>query len=221
MARIAILGGHGQIARHLHPVLVQLGHTPVALVRDPGYADELGLLGAETRVLDLEQADVAEYAAALADCDAVVFAAGGGADGNVERKRTVDLGASLKAQEAAGRAGARRFVQISAIGVDQPLGEDVEPVWRAYVEAKRDADAALRDSNLAWTILRPGRLTDDAPTGRVELGPEVERGEVTRGDVAQVVAAVLDDDATVGRQLEVIGGRTAIADALRALASGG
>ena len=86
----------------------------------------------------------------------MVFAAGGGADGDIERKRTVDLEGSLKSIEGARLAGIDRFVQISAIGVDDPLPDDTGDVWRAYVEAKRDADAALRASDLAWTIIRPG-----------------------------------------------------------------
>ena len=102
-----------------------------------------------------------------------MFAAGGGPDGNMERKRTVDLEGSLKSIEGARQAGIDRFVQVSAINVDEPLPDGTGDVWRAYVEAKRDADAALRDSDLAWTIIRPGRLTDDPATGLVSLGPDV------------------------------------------------
>lgn len=214
MSRIAVVGGHGNVARHLHPLLVAAGHTPVALVRTEGYRAELEEQGAEVRLLDLEQDDVAGYATAFAGCDAVVFAAGGGADGNIERKRTVDLEGSLKSIEAARRAGISRFVQISAIGVDDPLPEDTSAVWRAYVEAKRDADAALRASDLAWTILRPGRLTDDPATGRVALGPDVARGDVTRADVAAVVAGVLETEASVGAQWNLVGGETPVADTL-------
>jgi uncharacterized protein YbjT (DUF2867 family) len=144
-----------------------------------------------------------------------VFAAGGGPDGNVERKRTVDLEGSLKSIEGARQAGIQRFVQISAIGVDDPLPPDTGDVWRAYVEAKRDADAALRESGLAWTILRPGRLTDDPPTGRVALGPDVARGEVTRADVAAVVAVVLDTPDSAGRQWNLVNGDTPVEAAVR------
>ena len=98
-------------------------------------------------------------------------------------------------------------MQVSAISVDEPLPDDASPVWKAYVEAKRDADAALRDSGLDWTILRPGGLTDGPGTGRVALGPDVERGEVPRADVAEVVAAVLEDPATIGRQWVLVGRR--------------
>jgi uncharacterized protein YbjT (DUF2867 family) len=214
MSRIAIVGGHGQVALHLHPELVRRGHTPVALVRKEEYRRQLQDLGAEVRILDIEVQDAAAFAEAFSGCAAVVFAAGGGPDGNIERKRTVDLEGSLKSIEGARTAGIGRFVQVSAIGVDDPPPEDTGDVWRAYVEAKRDADAALRESDLAWTILRPGRLTDEPGTGRVSLGPDVARGEVPRADVAAVVAAVLDVDSTVGKQWNLVRGDESIEEAV-------
>lgn len=212
--RVAIVGGHGKVALQLHPLLVAAGHTPVALVRDEDYRPELEALGAEVGMLDIERADAPVFAHAFAGCDAVVFSAGGGPDGNVERKRTVDLEGSLKSIEGAREAGIRRFVQVSAINVDDPLPSGTGAVWRAYVEAKRDADAALRGSDLDWTIIRPGRLTDDPGTGRVALGPDVPRGDVPRADVAAVLAAVLDDDATIGRQWNLVSGDTPVAEAV-------
>ncbi len=216
MTRIAVVGGHGQIARLLHPLLLEAGHQPVALVRRQEHAEALTADGVETRLLDIEASTGTEFAAAFAGCDAVVFAAGGGPDGNIERKRTVDLEGSLKSIAGAEEAGIRRFVQISAIGVDQPLPDDVGDVWRAYVEAKRDADAALRASDLDWTILRPGGLTDQPATGQVQIRGTVERGEISRADVAAVVAAVLDDVHTIGHQWEVVGGDQTVAEALAA-----
>ncbi|MCW2796188.1 SDR family oxidoreductase [Nocardioides sp.] len=214
MSRIAIVGGHGKVARHLLVVLRRAEHTPVALVRRDAYRKELEGRGAEVRLLDIEQRDANAFAAAFEGCDAVVFAAGGGPDGNKERKRTVDLEGSLKSIEGARLAGIDRFVQISAIGVDNPLPDDTDEVWRAYVEAKRDADAAVRESGLAWTIIRPGRLTDDPATGLVSLGPDVARGDVTRADVAAVVAAVLDHDGAIGRQWNLVNGDLPVHEAL-------
>jgi uncharacterized protein YbjT (DUF2867 family) len=215
MSRIAVVGGHGQVARHLLVALRRSEHDPVALVRREEYREELESRGAEVRLLDIESADKAGFAAAFEGCGAVVFAAGGGPDGNEERKRTVDLEGSLKSIAGAQRAGIDRFVQVSAIGVDGPLPADTDRVWRAYVEAKRDADAALRDSGLDWTIIRPGRLTDDPATGLVTLGPDVPRGEVTRADVAAVLAAVLDEPSTIGKQWNLVNDRTPVADAVR------
>lgn len=217
MTRIAIVGGAGNIARLLHPLLQAAGHQPVALVRRPEQAEELEADGIETRHLDIENEDEAAFARAFEGCQAVVFAAGGGADGNIERKRLVDLEGSLKSIAAARRVGISRFVQVSAIHVDQPVGDDVSPVWRAYVEAKRDADAALRTSGLDWTIIRPGGLQDDPATGLIALADELPRGDVPRADVAQVIATLLDTGAGLGRQWELTSGDTPIREAIAAL----
>jgi uncharacterized protein YbjT (DUF2867 family) len=216
MSRIAIVGGHGKVARLLTSQLVDAGHTPVSLVRNPDHVAELEGLGAETVLLDIESSDEDAFGEAFAGVDAVVFAAGGGADGNIERKKTVDLGGSVKSIAGAKQAGVRRFVQISAIGVDEPLPDDAEDTWVAYVDAKRDADAALRASDLDWTIVRPGGLTDDAPTGRVTLAEKVDRGEIPRGDVAAFIVAALEDDSTIGHQWEVVSGDTPIREAIQA-----
>ena len=215
MTRIAIVGGHGQIARLLHPMLLGAGHEPVALVRSQEQAAGLEAAGVTARLLDIEASGSEAFAGAFEGCEAVVFAAGGGPDGNLDRKRTVDLEGALKSIEAAQQVGIRRFVQVSAINVDEPVAEDASPVWKAYVEAKRDADAALRESGLDWTILRPGRLTDVPGTGRIALG-DVPRGEVARADVAETVVAVLDDPASVGHQWNVVGGDLDVRDAVAA-----
>jgi uncharacterized protein YbjT (DUF2867 family) len=217
--RIAIVGGHGQVARHLHPILVAAGHRPVALVRRADYRAELEALGAEVALLDIENEGADAFAAAFTECDAVVFSAGGGPDGNATRKRTVDLEGSLKSIEGAKSVGITRFVQVSAINVDEPLPADTGEVWRAYVEAKRDADAALRDTGLDWTIIRPGRLTDDPGTGLVSLGPDLARGDVSRADVAAVLAAVVDAEDTIGKQWNLVAGDTPVAEAVQAAAA--
>ncbi|RYJ05594.1 MAG: hypothetical protein EON52_10755 [Actinomycetales bacterium] len=96
----------------------------------------------------------------------------------------------------------------------QSRPDDTGAVWRAYVEAKRDADAALRTSGLDWTIIRPGGLTDDPGTGKVALGSDVARGEVTRDDVAAVLAEVIDTGHGIGKQWTLMGGDTEIKDAV-------
>jgi uncharacterized protein YbjT (DUF2867 family) len=212
--QVAVVGGHGQIARLLHPLLLEHGRQPVALVRSDAQRAAVEELGAHARLLNIEQADATAFASAFQGCDAVVFAAGGGPDGNATRKRTVDLEGSLKSISGAHAAGITRFVQVSAIGVDDALPEDTDAVWRAYVEAKRDADEAVRMSGLDWTILRPGRLTDDPGAGLVALGSAVTRGEVPRADVAAVVAAVIDDDRALGRQWNLVGGELTVDEAI-------
>ncbi|MFY0409546.1 SDR family oxidoreductase [Solicola sp. PLA-1-18] len=216
MARIAIVGGHGKIAQQLIGQLAGAGHTPVALIRKPEQVADLEQLGAETAIVDIENDDAATFAQAFAGADAVVFTAGGGADGDIARKKSVDLGGSVKSVDGAKQAGVSRFVQVSAISVDEPVADDAGDVWKAYVDAKRDADTQLRDSGLDWTIVRPGGLTDDPATGQVALAEKVERGDVPRADVAAFIVAALDDPRTVGKQWELVSGDVALAEAISA-----
>ncbi|WP_084125044.1 SDR family oxidoreductase [Demequina sp. NBRC 110054] len=214
--KVAIVGGAGKVARRLIPLLVARGIDVVPLVRRQEQATELESIGVSPRLLDIESASADEWVEALRGCDAVVFSAGGGADGNVERKRTVDLEGSTNAIEAARSLHIHRFVQVSAIGVDSPPDESRGEAWVAYVHAKRDADVALRASGLRWTILRPGRLTDDEPSGHIALGEEVGYGSIPRADVAATIFACLRDPATVGKQWELVSGEIAIGDAVAA-----
>ena len=216
MAQIAIVGGNGKIARHLIAALKATGHTPLALVRNTDHGAELEALGAKVGVLDIENSTDSDFGAAFAGSDAVVFVAGGGADGNIERKRTVDFEGSVKSIAGARAAGISRFVQISAMSVDKPLAADAGDVWTAYVEAKRDADVALRASELDWTIIRPGALTDDEATGSITLGEDVGRGQIPREDVAALLTAVIADGRTIGKQWEAVSGDKTIIDSVSA-----
>ena len=217
MSRVAIVGAHGKVAQQLMRVLYDQGDDFVGIVRNDDHAEDVYRLGGEGVLVDIESATADELAAAISGCDAVVFTAGAGGGSGVERKRTVDYGGSVKSAEAAVKAGVRRFVQVSAWGVDSPVAEDAEPDWRAYVDAKRDADTALRQSGLDWTILRPGALTFDDGTGLVTLGESVERGSIPREDVARLIAACLDEPGTIGQTWEAVSGDTPIAEAVRAL----
>ena len=214
--RVAIVGGAGKVARQLVPLLLEAGLEAVPLARRDEQLDELAALGATPRKLDIEAAGVEDFLHVFDGCNAIVFSAGGGADGNVERKRTVDLGGSLKSISAAKSLGIDRFVQVSAIGVDKPADASRGDAWVAYVAAKRDADQALRRSQLAWTILRPGALTDDPGTGLISLGDKVPRGSIPRADVAATILECLRIENTVRHQWELVSGDTPIQDAINA-----
>jgi uncharacterized protein YbjT (DUF2867 family) len=218
MSTVVIVGGHGKVALRLAEALTGQGHTVRSTIRSEAQGADIEHAGAEPYLLDIEGSDAEDFAEVFGDAHAVVFSAGAGGDGNIDRKRAVDLEGSLKSIEAAKLAGISRFVQVSAIGVDNPLPEDTDPVWRAYVEAKRDADVALRASGLDWTIVRPGRLTDGPATGQVQVGDHLPSGDISRSDVAAVIVAALEDDSTIGAQFELTEGDRTIADALASLA---
>lgn len=213
---VAIAGGHGKIGMLLGAELGRRGERARGLIRDPGQADDLRREGIEPVLCDLEDADAAAVAAAVRGADAVVFAAGAGPGSGGERKRTMDLGGALKLIEAARAEGVGRYVMVSAMGAADPPAAGGE-VFGEYLRAKADADRALVASGLDFTIVRPGRLSDEPGTGRVRVGESLERGEVPRADVAAVLAAVLGVPNAIGRTFDLVAGETPIEAAVESL----
>ena len=211
--RIIIAGGHGQIARQLGRLVADAGHEPVGLIRNAEHVTDLESDRIGWTLIDFEDTDLAQMTDAVRGADVVVFAAGGGADGNAQRKETVDKGAAILLADAAEAAGVSRYVMVSAMGIDG-LDEDSDDVFQVYLRAKRDADDHLRATDLDWTVVKPGRLTDDVPTGRVRIAEHLEGGSVTRGDVAHVLAEVVETDSTIGKTFDILGGDVAIAEAV-------
>ena len=207
---VAIAGGHGQIALRLTRLLHESGHQVSSLIRNPDHADDVRDAGGDPVVCDLEEADDALVANAVRGADAVVFAAGAGPGSGPQRKGTMDLGGAVKLISAAKAAGISRYVMVSSINADaNHPGDDT---FSVYLRAKGQADDELAASGLDYTIVRPGPLTNDAGTGRVAL--DAGRGEVTRDDVAAVLAAVINEPGTIGRTFDLSGGDTPIDQAL-------
>lgn len=213
--RVVIAGGHGKIAKLLERELAGRADTALGLIRNPDHAAALRAAGAEPVVCDLEHTDVDT----LAGADAVVFAAGAGPGSGAARKDTVDRGAAVLLADAAVRAGVRRYLLVSSMGVDDAPTDGTDDVWAAYLRAKKAAEDDVTSRDLDVTVLRPGRLTDDAPEGRITLARHVNGGAISRADVARVLLALLYAPGTAGHTLELVGGDTPIADAIAAVAA--
>jgi uncharacterized protein YbjT (DUF2867 family) len=197
-------------------LLSEAGHEAVGIIRNPDQAADLLVVGGIPLVMDLEHTDVETVATDLVGVDAVVFAAGAGPGSGAERKWTVDRDAAILMADAAEHAGVRRYVMISARRADD-YDPDSDEVFSIYLRAKSEADANLRTRDLDWTIVRPGGLTDDPPTGKVTIADDTGDGTIPRADVAAVVVEALVERLAIRRQFEVISGDQPIAEALRQL----
>lgn len=215
MSRIVIIGGHGKVALLAAPLLVEDGHKVVSLIRDPAQADDVAATGAVPLVLSVEESSEVELAGALTGADAVVWSAGAGGKGGPERTEAVDRHAAIRSMNAAEAVGVPRYVMVSFLGCygDDPVPAD-HPL-RAYAMAKLAADRHLQTTGLDWTILGPGALTLEEPTGRIAVG-RVGPGEDTstsRANVAALISAVLDEPASVGKVIPFRDGDTPVAEA--------
>jgi uncharacterized protein YbjT (DUF2867 family) len=211
MARVIVIGGHGKVALQLARILTERGDQISSVFRNPEHSDDVAATGAKPVVADIERLDTSALADLVAGHDAVVFSAGAGG-GNPARTYAVDRDAAIRVIDAATQAGVKRFVMVSYFGAGPDHGVPQDDPFFAYAEAKGAADTHLRASDLDWTVLGPGRLTLEPATGRIVLAKG--KGEVSRADVALVVAAALADDSTVRRTIEFNNGDIPVAEAL-------
>ncbi|WP_161894037.1 NAD(P)H-binding protein [Gordonia spumicola] len=218
MADIIIIGGHGKIARLLAPLLTERGDNVTSVIRKPDQADAVAQTGATPLVFDVENSSRAEIAAALAGFDAVVWSAGAGG-GDPERTYAVDRDAAIRTIDAAADADVPRFVMVSYLGANTDHGVPEDDSFFPYAEAKAAADVALRESDLDWTVLMPGALTLDEPSGTID--PAAIRASnlpgTSRANVALVAAAALADSASIGKNVPFTDGSVPIPVALAAL----
>src|SRR5918998_3495408 len=212
--KVLVAGAHGKTTRRLVRMLTEDGHQVRGLVRREEQMPDVEADGAEPVLVDLEAEEVeGAIGRAMEGCDAVIFAAGAGPGSGAARKETMDYGGAAKLVEAAEERGVGRYLMLSSMGAgDLEAGSEA---MRPYLRAKARADERLRDSGLDYTIVRPGRLTDEEGTGRVEAAEHLgRRGEIPREDVAHTLAAALENPNTSGKTFEVLAGETPIEEAL-------
>lgn len=203
---VLIAGSHGQVGQHATRILAGSDHGVQGMIRAEAQAPDIEDLGAEAVVADLTE-DVSN---ALEGIDAVIFAAGSGG----EDVWGVDRDGAMNLIDGAEAEGVERFVMLSSIGADHPANGPEE--LREYLRAKAEADEYLRESDLTYTIVRPGPLTDEGGTGRIKTGADLDGDvEIPREDVSRTLVAALGAESTFGETFELAAGDLPIEAALQ------
>ena len=217
MSRIVVVGAHGRTGLLIVEQLIKAGDSVLATIRNPKHRADLVKRGAETVILDLEDSTGPEFAAQFKGADAVVFAAGSGTGESSE----IDSKGLRKVLRAVEKVGVKRFVAISSIGASTGMkltGEWATDEMKDYYKHKRLAGKAIVASELDWTIIEPGTLTDGKGTGKVTLSvTAIPEKSVSRADVAAITIAALKAPKTRGKALQLTSGKTTIADAIKAV----
>ncbi|HLR51517.1 MAG TPA: SDR family oxidoreductase [Candidatus Avamphibacillus sp.] len=212
--KVLVVGANGQIGKHLVSMIQDSENLEArAMIRKEEQASFFKNLGAETTVVDLED-DIDSIAKAAEGTDAIVFTAGSGPHTGKDKTIMVDLDGAIKTIEAAKVANVKRFVMISSFDTTREAIQESSSSFAPYVVAKHYADVWLRGTNLDYTIIHPGILTNDKGTGKVEAATTVERGEVPREDIASVIVASLENEATIGKEFQVVGGNEPVKEAI-------
>jgi uncharacterized protein YbjT (DUF2867 family) len=217
MKRIVVVGGHGKIALSLAELLSSTGHHVHSLVRNPDHEADVSATGAMPVIADIEALSAEELSEIFTGNDTIVFAAGAGG-ASPERTYAVDRDAAIRTMDAAAHAGVNRYIMLSYRGASLDHGVPEDNSFFAYAEAKAAADEHLRTSPLKWTIVAPGALSSEPASGNIDVGDGATSENVSRDNVARVLAAVIDSDKTIGHTIEFMDGSTPIGDAIAAIA---
>lgn len=239
---VLIFGGSGKLAKLITTRLISKKYTVTSIIRRSEHIPDLLSLGATPIIQSLEDSTVAELAGVIRTShpDVIIFAAGGGwrAFEDPIFNRIVDRDAAIKVFDAVVEArGSKRLIVISTIDArnrdgprpawytdeDQKVSDELWGMLPAYMEAKFAADKDLVEKNgtrrLEYTVIRPtwydkdGRWTGKVNAGRVGTAPRI-----SREDVADVFVACIENDGTIGRVFEVVGGDVPAEDAVRRVA---
>lgn len=190
MSQVFIIGATGGVGRRLRKQLSASGHQVTGLHRKPEQAAELAEDKVRPVELDLLTTNAESLAQAMQGSDVVVFSAGAAGAG-VELTDGIDGRGAQIAAEAARIAGVKRFILVSAFP-DAGRGKQISPTFEHYMKVKRQADVMLAATDLDWVILRPGTLTNEAGSGKVNVGLAIAYGEIPREDVAAVLHSLVE-----------------------------
>lgn len=215
MNAVTIVGGHGKVALLLAKDLTAKGIKVKSLFRNPDHTADVAKTGANAQVFDVENADVDAIATQFKGSGAIVFSAGAGG-GSPERTYAVDRDAAIRTMKAAEQANVKRYVMVSYLGAGPNHGIPKDDGFYAYAEAKAAADTHLRATKLDWTILMPGSLSLEKPTGKIDFDPEDKSpgNKVSRANVALVAAAVLGAPSTIHKDVPFVDGDEKIEDVI-------
>ena len=203
MENVLVAGANGTTGKKIVNLLKSSQYfEPVAMVRKEEQREQFEKENIKTVLGDLEK----DLSHTVQNIDKVIFAAGSGGKKVVE----VDQEGAKNLIDVSKKANIKKFVMLSSMGADNP--EEANDL-----KAKHNADEYLKSANLMHAIVRPGSLTNDAGTGKIELKSKLNKqGSITRDDVAQTLVRSLHDDAAINSTFEIIQGETLIGKAMDA-----
>lgn len=210
MEKILIVGANGSTGKRVIEILnSSKSFSPVAMIRKKEQKEIFDDMEVDSVLADLEQEDFSEVVKGI---DKVIFAAGSGSKTGPEKTTEVDEKGAIKMIDAAKEAGVKKFIMLSAMNADEPSRN---PELEHYLKAKASADEHLRNSGLNYSIVRPGRLTDDLGMGKVKLAKKLDAsGEIPRDDVAFLLVMSLAEPLVQNMTFEAVEGEESIKNAM-------
>lgn len=228
MTLVKIIGGHGKVALLAAKQLSQVPNITVeSFIRKPEQQKDIEDVGAKPVLFDITNSSPSELQQKLQDAQFVVWAAGAGGKGGPEATYKIDRDGAIAVTDALkSSTSLKRFIMVSAIGTEfTPVMAPEFPLYN-YFKAKTAADQYIASSGVPYTILGPGSLNLDPPSGKIDVNISREEADlrtphtrsVSRANVASVISTLITNEDALKHQLnkliEFLDGDEPIAEAL-------
>lgn len=207
--RVALAGASGDTGRRVLYLLVRSAFEVRALTSSPEKASELEAAGAD-EVVVCDLLDPRDAERAVEGTNVVVTTVGSTPRDVFLADELVDGRGNVNLVESAAAAGAEYVVMESSLGV----GGDRESAMARFfalsigpvLDAKTEAERAIRESGMDYTILRPGVLTTGPATDDVQVAPAESGlwGTISRADVARLLIAAPFTSEAKNRTLDAV-----------------
>ncbi|RWZ58809.1 SDR family oxidoreductase [Halobacillus fulvus] len=209
--KVLVAGANGHTGRLLIQYLKEDGHEPYGLIRKEEQKATIENLGGNPVLADLTK----DVGYAVKGMDVVIFAAGSGSSTGADQTEAVDRDGAINLIKATENLGIKKFIMLSGMGAGSPERGPEE--LQHYLKMKGEADEYLQSTELDYTIVRPGGLTNDEGTSKIQVGETLEPGTISRADVAKTMIAAIQEPNAYHKTFEMISGDTQIEDALKSL----
>ena len=201
--KIVIFGATGGIGRQLIEQCLAAGHAVTALARKP---EVLAAFAARITIIEGNLLDQSSVSEAVKGQDVVLstFGASSGKDSDIYPKGIATIITAMKEQ------GVRRIVCVTAAPVDDSpelgfvFGKIIKPLFfQKYYDGMKQLETLLKQSDLDWTLIGPGRLTDATRTGVYRTGTTIPKGgsKIARADVADLLLREASDTQHIHQKL--------------------
>ncbi|KAF9474521.1 NAD(P)-binding protein [Pholiota conissans] len=225
--KVVIVGGHGNTSMRLTKLLTPK-HNVTSIIRSPSQQNDIKSLSATPLILSVSTSPVSAFTKAFEGADVVYFSCGGG----WSEMKQVDYEGAVKVADAIEAVQGKKplFILVSSIDARDPdvipphynaqdvaFSKQVRNVLGYYLKWKYEADKNIaKRTAFKWIILRPGELTNGPGLGKATLGRTHMTASISRQDVAQALALLIDREDAAGLVIDMVGGSTPMQDSLNA-----
>ncbi len=209
--KIVVFGATGGTGRAIVEGALARGHVVVAVAQKP---DAFPLRHALLTVTKGDVMDAGSLVEPVRGADAVLSAIGV----KNNKETTVFSVGTAHILNAMRSAKVKRFLGVTSVGVeaeDPSFGFVYGTIMRRffinriYADMRRMESLVRAANDVEWTLVRPGRLTDDPGRGsyRTSIGkmPPTRRGGViARADLAHLMLEALEDKTYLRQHVAVV-----------------